>query len=160
MCLPSLVCLCVQKNWFEQSEQRSATGPSLKGFRAPITQLKGLELQLIPEFSSGKELENHSRKIEKKKSLMSPFKKKNHLFAVSELIFCYFLHFPLCLQNKTDETPPSSSNCCLTVLTTDFFSVCCKNLPLCWPRDWCLMLDLEEDLKAGSCYLIFSQLLN
>lgn len=90
---------------------------------------------------------------------VSLFKKKN-LFAGSEMIFRPFLHFPLCLQNKTDETPPSSSNCCSTVLATDYFSVCCKNLPLYWPRDWCLMLDLKEDLKAGSCCLNFSKLLN
>lgn len=61
--------LLCSKSQFEQSEQKSAAGPSLKGFREPITQPTGLELQID---TWAQQQESWKIWAEKKKTLMSP----------------------------------------------------------------------------------------
>lgn len=64
--------LCSKKNQFEQSEQRSAAGPSLKGFSAPITQPTGSELQIGTWVQQWERAGKSQQKKENKKTLMSP----------------------------------------------------------------------------------------
>lgn len=68
---PSLL-LCSKKYQFEQTEERFAAGPSLKGFRAPITQLTVLELQIDTWVQQTERAGKSQQRRENKKKLMSP----------------------------------------------------------------------------------------
>lgn len=106
MCLSLIFCV-QKKNQFEKSEQRFASGPGLMGFRAPITQLTGLEIWTwVQQWEKTGKVQWEKKK---KKKRCFPF--KSFCNFIADFSFISSFSFVLVKQDRWDVPTTAARHC-------------------------------------------------